>query len=230
MSWTRGSLMAVLSSCWLQALLQTAAAAAMPRVVKGRVNSSIFLEVSFPNITDQVDTVEWKYASPKTRRCIVQLISEEEKWNIHWFSGYSQRARIYPNHSLSIQNVALNDSGTYSCTVTDWNGDEFTEDVIVTVIGEMQIYNGWNTTGVFNLTFMKANETNDYKVFENFGLIAALSGTGALIIIAILTWAVVGHCRRKSRRQGKTTKDKQSHKDRNNESDDIYENMGRVPQ
>ncbi|XP_038657163.1 uncharacterized protein LOC119968612 isoform X2 [Scyliorhinus canicula] len=199
MKWTRNPLMAALYSWWLLAVLQAAAAGSITKVVNGTVNGNIFLAIPAMVIAEQIHTIDWTHVSPTSRHSIVQFIPEKDSQEPYWFGGYHLRAQIYPNGSLSIQNIMLNDTGTYSCTITTQNGEEFTQDTIVNVI--------------------------DY-VIVNCGFIAAFSGAGALIVIAILTWAIVRYCKKRSRRQGKGAKEKQSH----NESEDVYENMGRVPQ
>ncbi|XP_038657162.1 uncharacterized protein LOC119968612 isoform X1 [Scyliorhinus canicula] len=222
MKWTRNPLMAALYSWWLLAVLQAAAAGSITKVVNGTVNGNIFLAIPAMVIAEQIHTIDWTHVSPTSRHSIVQFIPEKDSQEPYWFGGYHLRAQIYPNGSLSIQNIMLNDTGTYSCTITTQNGEEFTQDTIVNVIGGVVII---DETADSNLTHVKANETNDY-VIVNCGFIAAFSGAGALIVIAILTWAIVRYCKKRSRRQGKGAKEKQSH----NESEDVYENMGRVPQ
>ncbi|XP_078088003.1 uncharacterized protein LOC144506060 [Mustelus asterias] len=230
MKWTRKPRLAALYSCWLQVVLQAAATGSNGEVVHGTVNGNIFLAMPARVVAEQVHTIEWVYVSSSTRRSIVQFISDKGNQVPHWFSGYRLRAQIYPNGTLSLRNVTLNDSGTYSCTVTAHSGEEFTQDTIVKVIGEVVIMDDLQIAPEdSNLTHVKGNKTNDYFM-ANCGFIGAFSGAGTLSIIAILTWAVVRYCRKRSRRQGKRTKGERSHKNGNHENEDVYEKMGRVPQ
>ncbi|XP_067895997.1 V-set and transmembrane domain-containing protein 5-like [Heterodontus francisci] len=222
MSWSRKALRATLYSCWLQAVLQVAATETSPKVANGTVNGTILLAAPAAIIAEQIQAVEWKYVNFTTSRSIVKLMLDEGNQKPHVFGDYSRRVHIYPNGSLSLRNVRRNDSGNYSCTVTDQSGRESTEYTIVNVIdGEKTLTNQTH--------YGKTNEANGYCM-ENCVYLGVFSGAGVLVIIAILIWTCVRCHRARSSRQGQRTKGEQSRRKRRNQNDDIYESMGRVPQ
>ncbi|XP_069745554.1 uncharacterized protein [Narcine bancroftii] len=204
MNWSASSMAMALCSCWLQAL-QVAATEASVKVINGTVNGSIFLAGPVIGSSEQILTVEWKYSNGSVWRCVGKLLSDSRTF----LFNYSDRVNLYPNGSLSLKNVQVNDSGIYSSTVTVQNGKELTQITKVNIFGNFAFErmetenNEWSKKAEFNQTHhIKSNENNGYTL-ENCAYVGLLTGTaiGLLVIICVSTWAIVKSCRTRSSKQ-----------------------------
>ncbi|XP_051871085.1 advanced glycosylation end product-specific receptor-like isoform X2 [Pristis pectinata] len=232
MKWSRKSTVATLCICWLQVVLQAAATETGPNVINGTISGNIFLAAPVTGTSEQIQTVEWKYSDGSASHYVGKLILDAGNSSTSLFH-YSHRAYLYPNGSLSLRNVQMNDSGTYSCTVANQNGEEFTQSTKVNVIRSVGF--GRIETPVdekspdaeFNLTHHVNNKGYTSANCAYLGVLIGIA-VGLLIIISISIWAVVRSCR--SRRQDKRNKAAQSYGIKRSTNDDIYEKMGKVPE
>ncbi|XP_072900666.1 uncharacterized protein [Hemitrygon akajei] len=233
MEWSGKSKMMTFCSCWLQVVLQVAVIETSANVLNGTVTGNIFLPV-VTGITEQIQTVEWKYSNGISWSNVGKLILDAGNWSTFLFN-YSHRASLYPNGSLSLRNMQMSDSGTYSCTVTGQNGEEFIQST------EVNVFRGddfertktedkeWSTEAKFNLSHHLKNNGTKGHTSANCVYIGILVGMAIGLLIIILVWAVLKCYKTRSSRQGERNKTEQSDGIRRSMNDDIYVKMGKVP-
>ncbi|XP_055501280.1 uncharacterized protein LOC129703107 [Leucoraja erinacea] len=209
--------------------------AAATETVNGTVDGTVYLTGPATGVRGQVQSVEWKYSHGSTSRYVGKLI-----WDASISSSfplyYSDRAHLYPNGSLALNHLQVNDSGAYSCIVTGQDGDEFTHIIIVNVFGNFAF--GGNETEDnerkakpdFNLSnHNKSNGSNGYTLVD-CAYVGVFTGTAAalLVLVGLSIWTVVQSCRTRSSKQDGRNKTEQSDGIRRSTADDVYEKMGMV--
>ncbi|XP_078264806.1 uncharacterized protein LOC144598514 [Rhinoraja longicauda] len=218
--------LALLCGCSLQAAVQAAAT----QTVNGTVGGTLYLAGPASGASAQVQSVEWKYSHGSAWRVVCKLMwdaSISRSFPIY----YSDRARLYPNGSLSLNHLQVNDSGTYSCIVTGQDGNEFTHIITVNVLGIETEVNDRRANSEFNLSHHNKSNGSNGNNLVNCAYVGVFTGTVAalLVLVGSSIWAVVNTCRTRSSRQDRRNKTKQSDGSRRSTTDDIYEKMGMVP-